>query len=291
MKFCIDLEYTPKCPVPNLPFTESSFQRLKSKYTFDIKEIGIALVDIWNFGWEDGAVVPELGFELSTEKGISHAVRKRQIIEEIISPSVNELRQLGVQIFHCNHSNFIEKYPQWLDSTTEEERNGINKISENATQITKHPTVEEKNMFPPREWVQNWQGKHSNEIYNWEWLRQNDKVYEYIDIPEPVKPLKGDLLVYNDVQFHRLLTEKEIKVLFFMGFETDICVQYSEYGMKKMSKYGYMCNIVRDCTSTFETAETLEGLWKTKVHIADIECKWGYSISSRALIDSIRNPI
>jgi len=74
-----------------------------------------------------------------------------------------------------------------------------------------------------------------------------------------------------------------------MGFKTDICVQFSDYGMRNMSNLGYMCNIVRDCTTTFETAETVDGLWKTKVHISYIESKWGYSTTSRSLIDSIIN--
>lgn len=287
MRFSINLEYTPMSPVPNLPFTESSFMRMASPCALDTDEIGIALVDIWNFGWENGPNVPELGFELSTERGISHAKRKRQIIEDVISPAVNELREMGVQIFHCNHSFFLEKYPQWIDSTTTAERDSLRNSTQETT--SEQPSAEKKETFPPREWVQSWQGQHTNEINNWDWLKQNDKVYEFIDIAEPTKPQKNDLLVFNNVQFHRLLSERKIKVLFFMGFETDVCVQYSDYGMKNMSNYGYMCNIVRDATTTFETAETLNGLWKTKVHIAYIENKWGYSTTSRALVESIKN--
>ncbi|GAA4830738.1 hypothetical protein GCM10023310_04790 [Paenibacillus vulneris] len=289
MKFTINLEYTPMSPVPNLPFTESSFKRMASQYTLDTEEIGIALVDIWNFGWENGAIVPELGFELSTERGVSHAIRKRQIIEEVIAPAVNELRQMGVQIFHCNHPFFLEKYPQWIDSTTIAERERLRRSMQETS--SEQLTTGEIEIFPPKEWVQHWQSQHSNEINNWEWLKQNDSVYEFIDIAEPAKPQEDDLLVYDHAQFHRLLSERGIKVLFYMGFETDICVQYSNYGMKNMSSYGFMCNIVRDATSTFETAETLDGLWKTKVHIAYIENKYGYSTTSSALIESIKKAI
>ncbi|MBP1994338.1 isochorismatase family protein [Paenibacillus eucommiae] len=287
MKFNINLEYTPISPVADLPFTESSLSRRISPYVLDTDEIGIALVDIWNIGWENGPCIPELGYELSTERGISHANRKRQIIEEIICPTVNELRKSGVQIFHCNHAFFLEKYPQWNYSTTQEERDSLNKPKNEQTNSSEKPNTED-DIFPPRDWVHFWQGKHSNEINNWEWLKQNDKVYEFIDIPDPAKPQEGDLLVFHHVQFHRLLTERKIKVLFYMGFETDICVQFSDCGMKFMSSYGYMCNILRDCTTTFEVAETLNGLWKTRVHIANIENKWGYSTTSQALIESIR---
>lgn len=62
----IDLEFTPRSPRPGVTYTESSFVRSSSQFTFRSEEIGIALVDLWNFGWEDGPVVDSLGWELST---------------------------------------------------------------------------------------------------------------------------------------------------------------------------------------------------------------------------------
>ena len=50
MQFTIDLEYTPASPQSGKPFTEASFTRTKSRWTFSVEEIGIALVDLWNFG-------------------------------------------------------------------------------------------------------------------------------------------------------------------------------------------------------------------------------------------------
>lgn len=59
---------------------------------------------------------------MSTERGVSHALRKKEIIIQRIAPSVKQLRQYGIQIFHCNHPDFLHKSPQWITSTTEEER-------------------------------------------------------------------------------------------------------------------------------------------------------------------------
>ena len=122
MKVEIDLEFTPRSPRQGFPITESSFVRSSSKYSFQANEIGIALVDLWNFGWEDGPVVDTLDWELSTERGASHALRKKEIIIQRIAPAINKLRQFGIQIFHCNHAAFLMDYPQWIASTTEEER-------------------------------------------------------------------------------------------------------------------------------------------------------------------------
>lgn len=76
MEVIIDLDFTPRSPRPDVPYTESTFVRSSSRYTFRSEEIGVALVDLWNFGWEDGPVIDSLGFDLSTERGTSHATSR-----------------------------------------------------------------------------------------------------------------------------------------------------------------------------------------------------------------------
>lgn len=73
-----------------------------------------------------------------------------------------------------------------------------------------------------------------------------------------------------------------------MGFETDECMLNSTYGIRNMHDKGYMTNIVRDCTTTYESAETVNGLWRTKVAIEQIEKLWGYSILSSVLVQSFK---
>jgi len=48
------------------------------------------------------------------------------------------------------------------------------------------------------------------------------------------------------------------------------------------------CVVVRDGTTTIETAETLDGLWRTKAAIIDIEQQYGYSVTSGALVKAVR---
>lgn len=73
-----------------------------------------------------------------------------------------------------------------------------------------------------------------------------------------------------------------------MGFETDECIMNSAYGIRNIYAFGYMTNIVRDCTTTYESAETVRGLWRTKVAIEQIEKLWGYSILSTNLVQSFK---
>lgn len=66
------------------------------------------------------------------------------------------------------------------------------------------------------------------------------KVYDQIKIPIEVEPKEGDLLIYSKEQFDRLLRSKGIRVLFYMGFETDECIINSTYGIRNMHSFGYM---------------------------------------------------
>jgi len=107
MEVTLELGYTPRSPQPGLPFTESSFVRRHMRKAFRADEIGLALVDIWNFGWESGPVGPTLGPELSTERGVSHARRKRWIVEQRIAPAVERLRAAGIQVLHCTLAEIL----------------------------------------------------------------------------------------------------------------------------------------------------------------------------------------
>lgn len=290
MKFKINLKYTPRSPISDLPFTETSFIRMNTPYTFNTNEIGIALVDLWNFGWENSPSISSLSWEHSLERGVSHALKKKDIIENLIVPTVEELRGYGVRIFHCNHIPFLEDFPQWMDSTSEEERKNIG----TRTQFIQKEDVKKKvkiGVFPGNEWTSEWKAKHTNDVFNLKWSDEQANTYSQISIPKPIQPKDGDLLVYSKEQFHRLLSKNKIRCLFYMGFETDECVQHSDYGIINMNHYGYMTNIIRDCTTTYESAETLEGLWRTKVAIENIEKKWGYSITSLDLLNSIRTSL
>lgn len=76
-----------------------------------------------------------------------------------------------------------------------------------------------------------------------------------------------------------------------MGFETDQCLMYSGYGLANMQNAScgcnYLCTVVRDGTTTYEVAETLEGQWRTRAAVIDIESRFGYSVSSSALLEAV----
>ncbi len=300
MPFTVDLEYTPFCPQEGLLFTEESFARLSMPFTFELSDIGVALVDVWNFGFEGGPVGETLGPDLSFERGRSHTLRKRRIVEDVIAPTVNALRDHGVQIFHCSHARFLDQFPQWEASTTEAEREAAKpKLApegprtEAGSSDSKGNAPVEQEPWPPHEWVSGWREQHMELVWRQKgWgLVQGREVYPQIALAPPMQPKAGDLLVSSQEQFHRLLTERRIRALFYLGFETDQCLMYSSYGLANMQNdycgCNYLCTVVRDGTTTYEAAETLDGLWRTRLAVLDIEARFGYSVTSEALVQAV----
>ena len=301
MPFTVGLEYTLLCPQEGLPSTESSFVRRSVPFKFEVGDIGLALVDVWNFGFEGGPVGETLGSDLSFERGRSHALRKRRIVEEVIAPTVDRLRAQGVQVFHCSHARFLDQFPQWTASTTETEREAAkpkpvpeqkapNMVEQGAETLGDTAAQEP---WPPREWVSGWREQHLELVWRQKsWgMVQGREVYPQIALAPPVQPKAGDLLVSSQEQFHRLLTERRIRALFYMGFETDQCLMYSGYGLANMQNdycgCNYLCTVVRDGTTTYEVAETLEGQWRTRAAVIDIESRFGYSVTSSALMEAV----
>ncbi|MEM7129052.1 MAG: isochorismatase family protein [Chloroflexota bacterium] len=280
----LSLDYTPRCPQKEQPFTESSFVRKSISVPFEPTEIGVALVDLWNLGWPEGPISNTLGEALSLERGRSHADRKQRIIEQKIAPTVNTLRAKGIRIFHCNHAEILARYKQGASARNNLKTDSIR--TEPDTEPQDCSGDETTHQWPPREWVADWQREHREQIWAHEsWGKlQGKEVYPQIRIPEPVQPQKDDILVSTHQEFHERLAERKIRILLYMGFETDECVVNSDYGIVNMKQYGYLCIIVRDCTTTYELAETAEGLWKTRVAIANIEANHGYSTTSERLI-------
>ena len=286
MQFTVELEHTPRSPIDGMPFTEESFHRSRVPFILNVDEVGIALVDLWNFGWEDGPFDETLG-DRSFERGRSHAERKRTIVKETIAPTVEALQDAGLQIFHCNHGEFMKHFPQWDRSTTAEER----RIVSNDAPVSQSPdrnSSTDPDAWPPPDWVDAWKSQHRELVWRMEdWANLQARLYWEMSIPKPVEPRDEDLLVYSRDQFHRLLAGNGIRVLFYMGFETDECLMHAEYGITNMWRLGYLPVVVRDCTATYEAAETLAGLWKTKTAILDIEGHRGYSVTSESLVKSV----
>ncbi len=284
-RFLLPLAYTPRAPQPGEPFTEAFFTRRTFVRSFCRHEVALVLVDLWNLGWAEGPLVMDDPW-LSTERGFSHAQRKQAIVESVIVPLLRAARGAGIQVVHANLPHVLVRYPDWEACTTPAERAEAAKLINPSPQEAAPGAAGGGDGWPPPQWVQAWQEEHRRRVYGigTAWDKALAPACDAMDIPSPARPVAGELLAFSGDQLHRLLRERRIRVLFYAGFEADECLQFKPYGMANMSQRGYLCCVIREATTTYETAETLAGLWRTRYALDYIESRWGYSVAAGDLL-------
>jgi len=284
--FEIDLAFTPRCPTDPEPFTEASFTRRSIPKCLHTDEVALVLVDLWNYDWDAGPRMPGTGHP-SYERGRSHAERKRRIVSEVIVPLVAAARRAGIRVVHANLRFILERYPEWLACTTPEER-----APEGPPRAQSGATAADPRAWPPTEWVEAWRSEHRRQIWGMgtSWDAGARVANLSSDIPPPVQPQPGDLLACWREQMDRLLSRDGIRVLFYAGFEATECLQFKPYGMANMQDLGYLCCAIREATTTYEVAETLDGFWRTRCALVEIEARWGYTVAATDLLQAWSGP-
>ena len=108
-----------------------------------------------------------------------------------------------------------------------------------------------------------------------------------------LRPVKGDVVVANGEQLHRICEDRGILHIFFVGFATNICVEHRDYGTRAMADRGYNVIILRDGTTGIELTAGLDTPVRptfsmTQAAILNIELKVGHSATCGALAEAVR---
>jgi len=98
-----------------------------------------------------------------------------------------------------------------------------------------------------------------------------------------VQPEGTDVVVATGQELHEFCRKRGILFLFYLGFNTNMCVLQRDYGTLAMHDRGYEIILVRDCTTGMESFETQDGLWQTRGAILFLEMTRKHSISSEEL--------
>lgn len=102
----------------------------------------------------------------------------------------------------------MNHYPQWYESTTEEERAHLNDLKD-YHEIGKE---EKLTSFPEFEWREVWRARHRDDVFHAQWMNEQENVYDQIKIPVEIEPQDGDLLIYYKEQFDRILQHSMIEL-------------------------------------------------------------------------------
>ena len=268
-------------PIPPIPHDtllhEKNFYHYTQEMSFDRREIAFVMVDLWNTGFGPRPL-SHLGWEAEYNAGKSFCDRAGEIEMTKILPMLKVCRERGIPVVHAPTQDIAVKHRQWEALATEEE---------------KHPPRPSAPPppppdWPPRDWVKAWQQEHQSLFRTQEWITN---YYECVrpnqDIPAPLQPVDGDLVISSGAMMHRLMRERGVKVLFYCGFATNMCLIDKPGAVRDTHARGYLPIVIRDATAGTENAETLDGLWITRAFIDQIEMIWGYTITTDEFLKAI----
>jgi nicotinamidase-related amidase len=110
------------------------------------------------------------------------------------------------------------------------------------------------------------------------------KLREDLALHPKVQPERDEAVIATGEELHRYCKQKGILFLFFLGFNTNACILWRDYGTMEMSRRGYEILILRDCGTGMESFETHDTLGQTRGAILFLEMFGQYSLTSDDLI-------
>jgi nicotinamidase-related amidase len=254
---------------------EQNFHHRFLETKFEKEAMAVVLVDTWNAGVEDQPLT-EHGWEAEWNLGKSFCEKTKNITYQTIAPMLDQCRKAGITVIYCPSKDVCQNYTQfWEQSPSEKEI---------------YPPKAKGDNWPSEEFSSSWSQAHDKlvrgEKWYATWLRD---IRPLMKIPAVIKPQDGDIVVSGAEMLHRILKEKKKTTLIYAGFATNMCLLRKSGGIESMQQKGYLPILLRDATVASEIAETHENQGMTQAFINQIEISYGYSVTSKELVDAISN--
>jgi len=235
-----------------------------------VGRIGLVIVHPWNLGEPDGPYPFVPGTRIPGEAG-DWVPRAHCIIADKIKPVLEAARAAEVAVFHLAQNGYAPTYPQYLEIASDPELQSPEK------------KVAHKVCIEPRTVEEMWKTEYGANFPGPVWKTDAEK----FDIAKPLRPSSDEAVFLNGWQLNGLCRRKKIDTLFYVGFMADLCLVNIPGAIREMShKFKYRCVVLRDCTTAYEFAETVDGSWMTFAAIRLIESGMGYSATSDDFISA-----
>ena len=245
---------------PGVEIKEANYKHNELDWNVPIDQVAIVAVDCW--GWH---------FSSDTLQRIE------KIMQENVAPLFAACRKSGLKIIHAPAQPVVEKYPDNLVNLQPKDK--------------PQPKWADSPAWPPQDFRRK-QGQYADlakPVEPQAQLRSGPERMKKRDLHPLAMPTPDEPMIIDGEELHRYCAKNGIMHLIYIGFNTNACVMMRDYGIPAMTKYGYSCIILRDCTTGMEIADTVENLVCTKGTIADIEQFLGYSMTSEQLIEALQN--
>lgn len=244
---------------------EENIAHTKAEFEVETEETALVLVDVWG------------GHPVK-----SHAERTWSIMQEKIAPLLTAVREAGIAVVYAPSPSVAKNYAQ------SDRYGGDNNSSE-----ALHESTVDLSLWPPKAFRDRTGDyaayRRQPHVRPKEYEGPYPEWWHIRDIASVIEPKDNDFVVATGAQLQRLLTDKKILHLLYVGFATNICVLNRDYGIRAMKERGYLTIVLRDCTSAIETRQSWEGMWTTKWAIQEIE-RYHFTALSGDLVEACSGP-
>jgi nicotinamidase-related amidase len=259
-------------PLPGMEYDERNFGHVHRELELDPAATALVTVDLWNMNSEPEPLVPELGREVEIgfiglgQRGSAEAGRR---INENIAPVLQAARAKGLTVVHCNSEKVVRRYPECLVKSPPRVGSDVpdgQGAGDCRTHAESWPPTEVREAVLQEYLVHTW-GEGAQE--RWQAMR------EVCDFPMSVRPVAGDFCVYQQAAFDRVMRERRITCLIYVGFLLGHCVMDKPGGLRSTAAIwnspGYRTVVLRDCTLAQESAESIDHFGTTEAFIFWLE--------------------
>jgi nicotinamidase-related amidase len=233
---------------PDVACDEQNFQSVERRLEIPVEQSALVVVDVW-----------------STHYIQSWLERAARVTRTRIVPALEAARQANLLVVHAPSPMVARRY-------------GVE--SPPGTPGADWPPPEFRHRAGPYQ-----------EFSRQDELRLREALERYeteLDIAEIARPQAGEPVIATGEQLQALLAERRILHLFYLGFATNWCILYRDYGMLEMSRRGYNLILLRDATTGVEFHDTVASLAATEMTVREIETKQGWSTSTEAFVAACR---
>jgi nicotinamidase-related amidase len=224
----------------------------------DPRSTAFVSLHCWNIGFPDGPAAP-LDYWVFMGSLENHRLCV-DVVNDAIVPALTAARRAGLSVFHVQPQNIAEKHAGW-----------DYQLEPVAAKPARRPPVSDY----ARARAERVHGPGFRQWSGW----------DQADVARAAYPAAGEQMIVTADQFDRILRERGITTLVYVGFATNLCILDSPAAMKEMSQLGYRCLLIREGTLAVEFADTIHERLNTQVATRYIEAWVGSTIG---LADFVR---
>ena len=241
---------------PGVELAAANYRYKTLDWDVPLNEIALVCLDCWNWHFSHDT------FE-----------QMETVVRENIVPLLAACRAKGVLVIHAPASPVAQRHPNWVRLTEGKKPQAVWPDSP-----AWPPVAFREKTGPYVKYAR------PNEPQSVERSTHAQTKREFHPL---IRPVGDEPVVLDGEELHRLCARRKVLHLVYVGFNTNCCLIFRDYGLPAMNARGYSTILVRDGTMDMETVETYKDSTCTRGAIADLEQFGSYTLTSREIIEAL----